>query len=179
MNEQIQWSQKGSGSSCRSFVEPWALWEGHSVKAIDLPYAKLLHQVIAIEVTEKKVSSSEAHRRVTSSPRFDSRPARATQNLETLLDALENQRWQQAYQVCWDEFHDMHALFHESDPAFSYFTSDTQSVLDALTLFWKQHGDGPLITMDAGPNIHLLYRPLQHDLKNLIHDQFKGQYHVL
>ena len=34
--------------------------------------------------------------------------------------------------------------------------------------------DGPLVTMDAGPNIHLLYRPDQAELAR----QFKSDYLV-
>jgi len=30
--------------------------------------------------------------------------------------------------------------------------------LMSLRKMWQEKGDGPLVTMDAGPNIHLLFR---------------------
>lgn len=46
------------------FFSPWALWQDETVKAIDLPYTQLHHEVIVISHLEKHVPSSEAHRRV-------------------------------------------------------------------------------------------------------------------
>jgi diphosphomevalonate decarboxylase len=164
LETQATLSRQGSGSSCRSFFEPWALWDDEHVQATTLPYPKLIHQVILIHQEEKEVSSSEAHRRVSVLPDYPARKIRAEQNLANLLDALKQQDWHQAYRICWDEFQDMHALFSASTPAFSYITDPTKQVLTTLTEAWDKQGDGPLITMDAGPNIHLLYRPDQAEL---------------
>lgn len=55
----------------------------------------------------------------------------------------------------------MHSLFETSRPPFSYFLPSTIQLLNTLRYHWEQTGDGPLVTMDAGPNIHLLWRPDQ------------------
>ena len=49
-----------------------------------------------------------------------------------------------------------------------------------LQELWEQEGDGPIVTMDAGPNIHLLYRPEQQELA-LKFRQYKllGNYDVI
>jgi diphosphomevalonate decarboxylase len=60
--------------------------------------------------------------------------------------------------VCWDEFLDMHELFETSEPPFAYRDAGTGAVLDACRTAWERDGDGPLVTMDAGPNVHLLFR---------------------
>ena len=173
-------SRKGSGSSCRSFFEPWALWDQTDVTAITLPYPKLIHQVILVEASEKKVSSSEAHRRVARLSEYPARKIRAEKNLDALLKAFQSQAWDEAYQISFREFQDMHALFSASEPAFSYITPKTQALLDMLQAAWKQQGDGPLITMDAGPNIHLLYRPDQIQLAHAFKQQaMEHQLHVL
>ena len=158
---QANLSRMGSGSSCRSFFEPWAIWENEQVQDISLPYPELIHQVILIHQAEKEVSSSEAHRRVSRLSEYPARKIRAENNLETLLNAFQNQAWDEAYRICWREFQDMHALFSASTPTFSYITQKTQLILEQLQAAWKKTGDGPLVTMDAGPNIHLLYRPDQ------------------
>ncbi len=161
IEECAQLSRLGSGSSCRSFFGPWALWEGEQVQALDLPYPQLLHQVILVSHDEKEVSSSEAHQRIRTSPYYLSRPQRAANHLSALRVALESKNWHAAYQVCWEEFHDMHQLFTTCAHPFSYIRESSQALLSTLQSFWREHNDGPLVTMDAGPNIHLLYRPDQ------------------
>lgn len=167
IEEQAQLSREGSGSSCRSFFSPWALWKEKTVSSIELPYNDLIHQVIVISHQEKEVSSREAHARIHTSKLFPTRDKRAEQNLKTLLSALEEQDWQSAYQICWREFQDMHQLFATCQTPFSYITEQSRMALELLQDLWQRQGDGPIVTMDAGPNIHLLYRP---DQKELCHE---------
>ncbi len=157
-------SRQGSGSSCRSFFAPWALWTDEGVSAVDLPWSELLHEVILIESSKKEVSSSEAHKRVASSLLFSDREERVKQRLGSLLSELQNKDWAKAFKTCWAEFWDMHALFLTSSPPFSYMQPGSIKVLNQILEYWQREGDGPLVTMDAGSNIHLLYRPEQKDL---------------
>jgi len=170
-------SRLGSGSSCRSFFSPWSLWENDNVRAIDLPYANLLHQVILINESEKHITSSLAHQYVTTSPHYADRATRAQQRLTQLITAFTQNNWATAYQLCWDEFQDMHDLFVTSFPSFSYMTQESGHILTILTKLWQQIGDGPLITMDAGPNIHLLYRADQQELAHKIYHDYLRQHH--
>ena len=173
-------SRQGSGSSCRSFFSPWALWKEKEVTAIDIPYPSLLHQVVVVSDAIKSVSSSEAHRRIKTSPGFSGRVSRAKDNLKSLLNALSAQDWQSAYHICWQEFQDMHNLFATAKEPFSYINADTQEVLTTLQDIWQQRNDGPIITMDAGPNIHLLYRPDQEQLaREMRTDVFLGNFDVI
>lgn len=173
-------SRHGSGSSCRSFFSPWCIWKGEQVNAIELPYPKLLHQVILIDHAEKKVSSSEAHRRVRSSKDYINRPERASQNMHVLLNALETQDWETAYLVSWREFQDMHNLFETCDQPFSYITPESKDILSLVQKGWETNGDGPIVTMDAGPNVHLLYREDQAELaRKFKQDHLIGNYDVL
>lgn len=177
---QAQISRAGSGSSCRSFFSPWAFWENESVKAIDLPYKDLIHSAIIISHDKKEVSSSEAHQRIRTSKLYSSRSERAEQNLKTLLRALEARDWESAYHVCWREFQDLHSLFSSSKQPFAYITEKSEAALISLQELWQREGDGPLITMDAGPNIHILYRPDQAEMaQKFKQDHLIGNYDVL
>lgn len=177
---QAQWSRIGSGSSCRSFFSPWALWNGEHVEGIDLPYEQLHHEVIIISHDVKKISSSEAHQRVQTSPMFKERGFRARQNLKQLLMALESKLWQDAFQICWREFQDMHALFTSCAKPFSYMSERTIEVLAHLERLWQREGDGPLVTMDAGPNVHVLYRLDQVEMaRQFRQDYLIGNFDVL
>lgn len=172
IDEQAQLSRLGSGSSCRSFYSPWALWKGDDVGPIDLPYSNLTHQVIVVSNQEKSVSSSEAHKRVKTSPFYVDRPQRAEEHLKLLLDAFMNKDWVTIYKICWREFQDMHNLFSSCEQPFTYFSKPCTDILKILESKWEEEGDGPIVTMDAGPNIHLLYRTDQVELAR----QFKSQY---
>ncbi|STY29790.1 diphosphomevalonate decarboxylase [Legionella wadsworthii] len=180
VDEQAQLSRLGSGSSCRSFYSPWALWEGDEVKEIDLPYKELIYQGVIISNKKKEVPSSEAHRRVKSSPFYGARSQRAKENLKLLIDSLTVENWTLAYQVCWREFQDMHQLFSSCEQPFSYMTETGNTLLRQLENFWDKKGDGPIVTMDAGPNIHLLYRTDQAELaREFKSDYLVGNYDVL
>lgn len=180
INEQAQLSRQGSGSSCRSFYSPWVLWSEDQVTAIKLPYDELIHQVIVINKEEKEVSSSEAHQRVKSSLLYQTRNQRAEDNLTQLLEALNQKQWAKSYEICWREFQDMHHLFNTCKQPFSYIDDHSLNALHILQRFWDQKGDGPIVTMDAGPNIHLLYRSDQYEMAAQIkQDYLMGHYDVL
>ena len=136
-----------------------------------MPYKNLLHQVIIVEKQTKAISSSEAHQRVGSSLLFAGRPARAETRLAQLLTSLKTQDWQRSFELVWQEFWDMHALFETATPPFGYLTDDTLTVLSCVKNLWLQHADGPLVTIDAGPNVHLLFRPEQINLMKQIADE--------
>lgn len=154
-------SRAGSGSSCRSFFDEWALWTPDTVKAVELPLSKPIHQVVIVHSEKKDVSSSEAHKRVVSSELFNGRPERADRRCEELLAAFRSADWKKIYELCWIEFQDMHALFETSRPPFGYFEPGSVEVLRAVREVWKSQNDGPVVTMDAGPNVHVLWRPDQ------------------
>ncbi|MGZ3795788.1 MAG: diphosphomevalonate/mevalonate 3,5-bisphosphate decarboxylase family protein [Pseudobdellovibrionaceae bacterium] len=172
-------SRQGSGSSCRSLYTPWALWAAESAEPVLLPYKKLLHQVIIVEASKKEVSSSDAHKLVTQSSLFPGRIERAEKRLKDLTQALKVQDWRQSFEVVWAEFWDMHALFATCAPPFMYMTSGSQRVLEEILQFWKNQGDGPLVTMDAGANVHFLWREDQKDLAQAQEKYWQSQFKVI
>ena len=152
-------SRHGSGSSCRSFFRPWALWEGEGARAVDLPFSFLRHQLVCVGTEQKKVSSSKAHTQIVKSPAFKGRALRAKDRLRALLLALNTQDWKACFKITWDEFQDLHSLYESA--GIVYRTKESRSALSAVKAFWDKEGDGPLVTMDAGSAVHLLYRPDQ------------------
>lgn len=172
-------SRQGSGSSCRSLFSPWALWQHEYAEPMALPVTHLHHIVVVVEDAKKEVSSSEAHVRVTTSPRFAGRPERAEIRLADLSQALQFNDWHMARQIVWDEFMDMHRLFETSIPPFSYMTEGSQRVLEDCQKFWNKWQDGPLVTMDAGANVHMLFRNEQKKSFETYRDHFMQSFKVL
>lgn len=180
IDEQANLSRCGSGSSCRSFFAPWALWDEDGVCNINLPYPELHHEVVIINNKPKHISSSTAHKLIQTSPLYKDRNKRAENNLQILLTALNHEDWHLAYEVCWEEFQDMHNLFLTCSESFSYLNQDNKDILNKLQEFWRSEKDGPIITMDAGPNIHLLYRPDQLEIAEIIKQRiFQGNVDVI
>jgi diphosphomevalonate decarboxylase len=169
-------SRLGSGSSCRSFYDTWAIWRADNTEAIILPYSNLIHHTVVVNKNKKTISSSEAHRKVMTSELFHGRPDRAEKRLHQLIQFLAQQNWYSAYQICWQEFWDMHSLFETCAEPFSYFVPDSLVVLNYLREFWKSNQDGPLVTMDAGPNIHLLFRADQSNMINQMNQELNFQF---
>lgn len=169
-------SRKGSGSSCRSFFAPWALWENEGAEPVELGYPDLLHAAVVISAETKGVSSSEAHLRVATSPRFEGRVERAHQRLRDLTGALKERNWAESYRLCRDEFIDMHELFETSAEPFKYRTRESADVTDACQHLWNFKNDGPLVTMDAGPNVHLLFRGDQRELADKMIEHFRKKH---
>lgn len=148
-------SRLGSGSSCRSFLGPWVSWSGEKVSrlAVDLP--QFSDVVIVIDAKEKEVSSSEAHLRVPTSPLWSGRAERANHRAAVLKLALQEGNTKEMSRLSREEMMEMHSLFHTSEEPFTYWIPGTLEVFR-----WLKGriiaGVKPIVTMDAGPNIHLL-----------------------
>lgn len=177
--EQAKLSQKGSGSSCRSFFSPFALWNEEEVSAILLPYQNLIHHVIVVSKEKKATSSRKAHAHVETSLLFPGRNDRANKRLNALLECFKAKDWEKSFYIIWAEFWDMHALFETSHPPFGYLTPESLFVLNTLRARWEKNHDGPIVTMDAGPNVHLLFREDQKKLARDLKQFFEEKYLVL
>ncbi|HEY8279605.1 MAG TPA: diphosphomevalonate decarboxylase [Bdellovibrionota bacterium] len=149
-------SRTGSGSSCRSFFSPWCAWEGDKIGTVECKLPPLVDLVAVIDAGSKKISSSEAHKRVQTSPLFDGRPLRAGQRMQSLKKAMAEGNFQQVAEISWAELWDMHSLFHTSGTPFFYLSPLSIAVLRWNEERWEQKGKGPIATVDAGPNVHFL-----------------------
>ena len=171
-------SRKGSGSSCRSFFKPWALWENEGAKPLRLPFLHLKHQLIVCFAGPKNISSSKGHELIVTSPFFKGRADRARGRLFCLLKALKEKNWPACFDIVWEEFQDLHKMYETARPSAVYRTEGSFKVLNWLKNFWKKNKDGPLVTMDAGSSVHLLYRPDQEKTAEKIKTHFESDFKV-
>ena len=105
---------------------------------------------------KKPVSSSVAHEKILHSPLFKGRVKRAEKRMDDLWFALSAQDWKACFKVTWEEFQDLHQLYESV--GIMYQNDKSRAILQKLKAFWKKYEDGPLVTMDAGSAVHLLYR---------------------
>jgi len=93
---------------------------------------------------------------VQTSPLFAGRIERASQRMICLEKAMAEGNYRRVAELSWEELWEMHSLFHTSQPPFFYFAPETLSVLRWAEERWEKTGHGPITTIDAGPNVHLL-----------------------
>jgi diphosphomevalonate decarboxylase len=158
-----QLSRQGSGSSCRSFEGPWVSWDQMVGMKIQTPhFADLKHCVVLVSQKQKEISSSLAHQYVRTSPLWSERPKRSTLRYAQVIKALRDGDWCTLVRESFYEALEMHSLFHTAAPFFSYWQGQT---LHGLQQFQYQLSnpprgvDLPILTLDAGPNLHFIMKP--------------------
>lgn len=148
-------SREGSGSSCRSFEGPFVAWEGDRARKLPSDaIPELAHFVLLVSSQAKAVPSSEAHKRVLTSPLWEGRIQRANERFVQLLAAIGRGDMKLIAMHTFREAWEMHSLFHTANPPFSYFEPGTMGVLNFLAPFVEGEKP-PIVTLDAGPNAHL------------------------
>jgi len=148
-------SRQGSGSSCRSMDGPWVKWESEKVRVVNSNLPELCHMVLLVSGAPKEVGSSEAHHRVKSSPLWLGRVERANNRGVKLEQFLQDGNLVAISRLVWEEFIEMHSLFHTSQPDFTYWEPKTLEILNWIRPLVIR-GTAPIVTMDAGANIHLI-----------------------
>lgn len=166
-------SRQGSGSSCRSFDGPWVFWELEDavpVQASGMP--EMAHFVILVKTDPKRVSSSEAHSLVRTSPLWDGRVERVETRTRLMMAALEAGDLVGVARIAWSEAWEMHSLFHTCAEPFSYWEPGT---IDGLHWFAPmiRESSPPIVTLDAGPNIHVI---VEKKFREEWRDRLKGHF---
>lgn len=155
-------SRQGSGSSCRSFEGPWVGWtttgsrvqnQTTALEATAMP--RMAHFVVLIKTQPKAVSSSEAHARILSSPLWSGRVERVQGRFYDVKNALREGNLSALARSAWIEAWEMHSLFHTANQPFSYWEPGTIEGLHWLAQFMND-AVPPIVTLDAGPNIHII-----------------------
>jgi diphosphomevalonate decarboxylase len=148
-------SRQGSGSSCRSFEGPWVGWEREHAFKVNASTPKLTHFVLLVSGAAKAVSSSRAHQLVKESPLWKGRAERASARFERARKALTEGDLTHLARIAWCETWEMHSLFHTAAEPFSYWHPRTIEILQWLSA-WVNEPEPPVVSMDAGPNLHLI-----------------------
>lgn len=160
----------GSGSASRSVFGALAAWGYHpSVSESSDDYAcslsellperlKKIHDaVILVNSAAKKVSSSQGHKLMEGHFLAENRIQQATANMAQLLDAIKDEDWKLFAQVVENEALSLHAMMLSSIPGFTLLQQQTLDIIEMIREEREASGLKMAFTLDAGPNIHLLY----------------------
>ena len=174
LQEASRLSRLASGSACRSVFPKAALWgateafKGSSDEyAVSLedqidPIFKTYHDSILIVSDAKKAVSSRAgHALMDTNPYANTRYAVANRNIADLLAALKSGDLEAFMKITESEAMQLHALMMCSNPSFILMKPNTLRIINTLYEFRRETDIPVCFTLDAGPNVHLLY-PDQH-----------------
>ena len=163
-------SRLASGSAARSVFPSMALWgktesyEGSSDEyAVSLseyihPVFKTYHDSVLIVSGEtKSVSSRAGHALMEGNPYSPARYAQANENIKNLLPALKSEDLDTFINITESEALQLHALMMCSNPSFILMKSNTLNIIDEIRAFRNETKIPLCFTLDAGPNVHLLY----------------------
>jgi diphosphomevalonate decarboxylase len=176
----------GSGSACRSLQHGFVAWGNTPLmEASDDRYAikvsrkdvspvfnSLQDAVLIINDGIKEVSSSAGHALMQHHAYRQSRVAQANENMNQLLKALKTGDEILFFDVIENEALSLHSLMMSSSPGYILMKPASINALERIMNFRRESGLRMGFTMDAGPNIHLIYFYRDADkIKNFINEE--------
>lgn len=159
--ELVQIAKEGSGSSCRSFYKMASWLENGEVEEINcnLDLAML---VLVVNENRKKISSREAMERcVNTSRNFNSWVESAKIDFEEIKIAIKENNFSKIGEITERNALYMHSTTKYATPPFSFLTEDSYKAIELIKKI-RQEGLECYFTMDAGPNVKVLYLKENH-----------------
>lgn len=160
----------GSGSAARSLFGGMVSWgsspaltgssDVHATPltiAIHPDFHNLRDTILIISKSEKKVSSRAGHQLMEGHPYATARYEHAAKNLSSLLDALKSGDMAAFADIVENEALTLHAMMMASNPGFVLVENNTLQVIEKIREFRKKTGIPICFTLDAGPNVHVLF----------------------
>lgn len=169
----------GSGSACRSVHAGFSWWHAGSrddgmdcyAEALDEVWPDLRVGLLILESGPKPIGSREAmDRTIASSMLYRSWPNQVEKDLAEIRSAISGRDMTRLGEAAEQNALSMHATMIASRPAVLYWTVAT---VDTLRRVWalREQGVAVYATMDAGPNVKLLYEASSTEA---VHTAFPG-----
>lgn len=166
----------GSGSAARSVYGGFTVW-GESkgivgstnelaIKAnagIHQSFLNLGDAILITSEEKKSVSSSAGHGLMNSHPYAEVRYTQAKENLILLMNALEGGDKKTFIRIIENEALSLHALMMSSEPGFTLMHKNTWNIIHAIRRFREETNTFITFTLDAGPNVHVIYTKKEED----------------
>ena len=163
-------ARMGSGSACRSVFPGFAMWgKSHLFESCRDEYAVpvsdgvhpvfsgLKDAILMVDSGTKSVSSSLGHKLMDEHIFQRSRIAQALENINELYLALLTGNLNKFIDVVENEALSLHAMMMTSNPSFILLKPNSLEIIQRIRLFREKSKIPVCFTIDAGPNIHMLY----------------------
>jgi len=158
----------GSGSACRSLFAQAASWgqekdrgSDHFASQVEVhpSLVGLYDTILIVDAGEKKVSSRAGHGLMNEHPFAEARFKQAIQNWNYALQWLAEGQWDYLGAVIEEEALALHAMMMTSRPGYLLMCPQTVKAIEMLREYRYDKGTPIYFTLDAGPNLHILYPP--------------------
>ena len=175
-------SRLASGSACRSLQGPFVQWgrdqknegtDNFGIKCLDYHrvFENLQDTILVVSSAEKTVSSSAGHALMEKHPYKDARIIQAHKNLIDIKQAMKSGNLERFGEILELEALSLHGLMMSSSPSYMLLEADSVKVIERVRLFRKETKKPLYFTIDAGPNIHLIYPDaIKEDVKTFINE---------
>lgn len=160
----------GSGSASRSVYGGWVTWgssPGISQSSDEyatpflLPPESRLNQlrdsILIVSTKEKTVSSSTGHLLMNAHPYLEGRKTQANSNFNRIIDAIRTGDFHTMATIAENEALSLHALLMSSSSDGLLLHANTLHLISEIKQFRTETGLELFFTLDAGPNLHLIY----------------------
>ncbi len=167
----------GSGSACRSTQLGWTLWGSTPLlpnssdqygvlinDTIDPLFNSLQDSILVIRKGTKTVSSTLGHSLMNNHPYQQGRIRQANSNTEKLLKALNEGDFNSFAEICEEEALSLHGLMMSSSPGYTLMAPESLKAINRIKRFRDDQNIPITYTLDAGPNIHIIYPKEQSEL---------------
>ncbi len=160
----------GSGSASRSVYGGFVAWGksnsfSNSFNEYAVPFSQYTHPVfqdyqdtiLLVSSKKKEISSSVGHQLMNNHPYASSRFAQANTNFDRMLAVLQSGNLDEFIEIMENEALSLHALMMNSTPSYTLLKPNTLELIERIKSFRLSTKLPIGFTLDAGPNIHLLY----------------------
>lgn len=172
-------SRLASGSACRSIYGGFTTWGESELPGSSDKYAtpfevhpELAHlkdSVLIISAEEKTVSSRSGHGRMNDHAFAEARFIQAKKNFTLMTQALKSGDVEKMGEILESEALSLHAMMMTSPEAYMLMRPNTLAAIEMIWAFRRETGLPLYFTLDAGPNLHLIYPEVfQHKIKTFI-----------
>lgn len=159
-----------SGSACRSVYGGYTIWGespfidgSHDEYSVPLPFnvhpvfREMKDNILIVSSLEKKVSSRAGHSLMEGHPYAEARFRLAHENIRMLAAALSSGDLETFVRITESEALNLHALMMSSSSSYLLIEPNTVNIVNEIRRFREETTIPVCFTLDAGPNVHLLY----------------------
>ena len=174
-----------SGSACRSVYGGFTTWGECSLPESSDKYAttfevhpELSHlkdSIVVVSGEEKNVSSTAGHGRMSDHPFAAARFVQARENFDIMARALKSGDIEEIGRVLESEALSLHAMMLTSPEAYTLLKPNTLAAIEMIWSFRRETKLPLYFTLDAGPNLHLIYPDVfENKIKTFISHELGG-----
>ena len=163
-------ARMGSGSACRSVFPGFSIWGQtqlfesssddfamHLLDGVNAKFHGLRDAILLVDSQEKEVSSSAGHQLMEKHIYQRSRIAQAYENINELYLVLLTGDVDKFISIVENEALTLHAMMMTSNPSYVLLKPQSLEIINRIRRFREKSKIPVCFTIDAGPNIHLLY----------------------